>query len=216
MSNIRELAEKAAGGDGKAFDELYEMTKNGVWFTCKKLLKNEENAKDVMQDTYLAAFENFGSLTDFGGIQSWLNKIAANKCKNYIKSKTNIALAENSEELLENIPDDRLLPEEYVTDMAKRRIIMDIIERSLSEDQYRTIILYYLDEMTAAEIAELMDCHEKTVLYRLKVARLKIKEEVMRYEEENKDKLHGIVFVPTLTRLFRIEAENISVPNVPI
>lgn len=216
MSNISELARMAANGDRAAFDSLYEQTKSGVWFTCISLLKNEENAKDVMQETYIAAFEKLGSLADYGGVQSWLNKIAANKCKNYIRTIVNSALAENGEELIENIPDEKLIPEEYVTDMSKRKIIMDIIERSLSEEQYRTIILYYFDEMTAVEIAELMDCHEKTVLYRLKVARSKIKEEVMRYEEENKDKLHAVVFVPILTRLFRIEAENTSVPNVPI
>ncbi len=216
MSNISEFAKLAAKGDRAAFDSLYEQTKSGVWFTCINLLKNEENAKDIMQDTYLAAFENLSSLTDFSGVQSWLNRIAANKCKNYIKSKSNSALVEDSEEILENIPDDKLIPEEYVTDMAKRKIIMDIIEKSLSEEQYRTIILYYFDEMTAAEIAELMDCHRKTVLYRLKTARLKIKEEVMRYEEKNKDRLHAVVFVPLLTQLLRLEAENTSVPNVPI
>lgn len=214
MSDISKLAETAAKGDKSAFDSLYERTRKGVWFTCISLLRNEENAKDIMQETYITAFEKLPLLTDFGGIQSWLNKIAANKCKNYIRAKG--APIENSEELLENIPDDNLIPEEYVTDMEKRRIIADIIERSLSEAQYRTVILYYFDEMTAAEIAELMGCHEKTVLYRLKTARLKIKEEVMRYEKENNDKLHAVVPVPILTRLFRLEAENISVPNVPV
>lgn len=216
MGNISELAKMAANGDNAAFEELYEQTKGGVWFTCINLLKNEENAKDVMQETYITAFEKLGSLADLGGIQSWLNRIAANKCKNYIRTITNSHLAENGEELLENIPDDKLIPEEYVTDMAKRKIIMDIIERSLSEEQYRTIILYYFNEMTAAEIAELMGVHEKTVLYRLKVARAKIKEEVMRYEEENKDKLYAVIFVPTLTQLLRLEAENTPVPNIPI
>ena len=132
MSEIKELAEKAANGDRKAFDRLYEQTRSGVWFTCISLLKNEENAKDVMQETYITAFEKLGTLEDLGGIQSWLNKIAANKCKNYIRTISNSHLAENGEELLENIPDDKLIPEEYVTDMAKRKIIMDIIERSLS------------------------------------------------------------------------------------
>ena len=216
MSNIQELSKMAANGDREAFDKLYEESKSGVWFTCISLLKNEENAKDVMQETYITAFEKLGSLEDFGGIQSWLNKIAANKCKNHIRTVANSYLAENGEEQLQNIPDDKLIPEEYVMDMAKRKIIMEIIERSLSEEQYRTIILYYFDELTAAEIAELMDCHEKTVLYRLKTARAKIKEEVIRYEEENKDKLHGIVFIPTLTRLFRLEAENTPVPNIPL
>lgn len=215
MEDITELVKMAANGDRAAFDSLYERTKKGVWFTCISLLKNEENAKDIMQDTYLAAFEKLGTLENPAAVQTWLNKIAANKCKNFISAKSNSTLANNIEEVLENVPDDKFLPEDYVMDAEKRRIIMDIIEDALSANQYTTIILYYFDEMTVAEIAELMNCHEKTVQYRLKTARLKIKEEVERYEEENRDKLHAVVPFVLLARLFRAQAESASVPSIP-
>ena len=213
MSDIKELARQAAAGDKKAFDSLYEQTKNGVWFTCISLLKNEENAKDVMQETYLTAFEKLPALSNFDRIQGWLNKVAANKCRDYLRSSCNEHRAEESKETIEDIPDDALLPEEYVMDKAKRAIIMDIIENKLSEAQSRTIILYYFDELTAAEISELMDCHEKTVLYRLKTARAKIKEEVIKYEDKNKDKLHAVVPIPLLTLLLRAVAVDTAVPQ---
>lgn len=216
MSDLTEIVKRAASGDRASFDSLYEKTKKGVWFTCISLLKNEENAKDIMQDTYLAAFEKLNTLEDYSAVQSWLNRIAANKCKNHISAKANSTLEENGEEILENIPDDRFLPEEYVTEKAKRELIMNIIENALSEEQYRTIILYYFDELTAAEIAELMNCHEKTVLYRLKTARSKIKDEITRYEKENHDKLYAVLPVPILTRLFRVQAENVSVPHITV
>lgn len=213
MSDIKELARQAAAGDRKAFDGLYEQTKKGVWFTCVSLLKNEENAKDVMQETYLTAFEKLPALPNFDNIQGWLNKVAANKCKDRLRSSAG-EQREESGEALEDIPDDALFPEEYVMDKAKRAIITDIIENRLSEAQSRTIILYYFDEMTAAEIAELMGCHEKTVLYRLKTARLKIKQEVLRYEEENGDRLHVILPIPILTLLLRAAAEDTAVPSL--
>lgn len=208
MNNIEELAAKAAKGDRAAFDELYTLTARGVWYTCISLLKNEENAKDIMQDTYLTAYEKLRELKNPASVQSWLNRIAANKCKNCLTAGVNRMAEEDGEEILENIPDGFLLPDEYVTDKAKRRIIMDIIEKSLSEEQYRTVILYYFNEMTAAEIAELMNCHEKTVLYRLKTVRKKIKEEILRYEEENKDKLHGVIPVAFLSRLLTAATAN--------
>ncbi|MDE6728122.1 MAG: sigma-70 family RNA polymerase sigma factor [Oscillospiraceae bacterium] len=213
MSDITELVKKAASGDRAAFDSLYEQTKNGVWFTCISILNNEENAKDIMQDTYLTAFERLGTLSDPAAVQSWLNKIAANKCKNYITAKSNSAV-ESGEDVLDNIPDEGLIPEEYVEDKAKRELIMKLIRNALSEDQYRTITLYYFDEMTAAEIAALMDCHEKTVLYRLKTARVKIKQEIERYEEENREKLHAFVPMLPLSRLLWAESENTSAPNI--
>ena len=213
MSDVKELARRAASGDQKAFEGLYEQTKSGVWFTCMGLLRNEENAKDIMQETYITALEKLSSLPNFDGIQNWLNRVAANKCRDYLRASSLRQPAEESEETIEDIPDDALLPEEYVMDKAKRAIIMDIIENKLSEAQSRTIILYYFDELTAAEIAELMGCHEKTVLYRLKTARLKIKQEVLRYEEENSDRLHAIVPIPILTLLLRAAAENTAVPQ---
>lgn len=216
MNDITELVKSAANGDKTAFDSLYRLTRNGVWYTCISLLKNKENAMDVMQDTYLTALEKLNTLENPASVQSWLNKIAANKCRNSLNSASNKTAAENGGEILENIPDESLLPEEYVDDEAKRRIIMDIIERALSDEQYKTVILYYFDEMTAAEIAALMGCHEKTVLYRLKTARLKIKEELLRYEKENRDKLHSVVPIAFLTRLLRAEAENTVVPQMSV
>lgn len=211
MDCMEELAVKAAKGDREAFDRLYTLTRSGVWYTCISLLKNEENAKDIMQDTYLTAYEKLAELRNPASVQSWLNRIAANKCRNYLTAWENKVATEDSEEILENIPDDLLLPDEYVTDKAKRKIIMDIIRDVLSEEQYKTVVLYYFDEMNAAEIAQLMGCHEKTVLYRLKTARTKIKEGVMRYEEENKDRLCGVIPVAFLARLLKAEADNPSV-----
>lgn len=215
MNDITELVKKAANGDRAAFDRLYERTKKGVWFTCISLLKNEENAKDIMQDTYLAAFEKLNTLENQTAVQAWLNRIAANKCKNFLSAVSNSTLTDNVEDdILENIPDDALIPEDHVIDAEKRGIIMNIIENSLSAEQYTTIILYYFDDMTAAEIAELMNCHEKTVQYRLKTARIKIKDAVERYEKENRDTLHAVVPFMLISQLFRAQAESVCVPSV--
>lgn len=215
MNDITELVKKAANGDRAAFDRLYERTKKGVWFTCISLLKNEENAKDIMQDTYLAAFEKLNTLENQTAVQAWLNRIAANKCKNFLSAVSNSTLTDNVEDdILENIPDDALIPEDHVIDAEKRGIIMNIIENSLSAEQYTTIILYYFDDMTAAEIADLMNCHEKTVQYRLKTARIKIKDAVERYEKENRDTLHAIVPFMLISQLFRAQAESVCVPSV--
>ncbi len=214
MSELSELVKQAANGDRAAFDRLYEQTKNGVWFTCIGILNNEENAKDIMQETYLAAFERLSSLEKPESVRSWLNRIAANKCKNHLGAKSNRAV-ENDEEVIENVPDDGLIPEEYVEDKAKRELIMRLIREALSEEQYQTVILYYFDELTAPEIAELMGVHEKTVRYRLKIAREKIKEAVSRYEDENGEKLHAVVPLLPISRLFGKASQNAAPLQIP-
>lgn len=212
MEEIAEIAAKAAQGDNKAFESLYQLTKQGVWFTCISLLKNEENARDAMQNTYLAAFEKLDTLTEPKGVQSWLNKVAANKCRDYMR-KAYVNKEQEDVELVENISDEGLTPEEYVVDRAKRRAIMELVEKALTEEQYQTIILYYFAEMTATEIAGLMGCHEKTVQYRLKTARVRIKEAVLSYEGKNGEKLHGIAPIPLILQLLKAEASDAAVPE---
>ncbi len=216
MDSVKQLAEQAAKGNEKAFGELYELTKSVVWFTCINLLKNETSAKDVMQDTYLTAYSKLSTLNDYGAFQSWVNKIAANKSRDILKSKAVTAVDCVETEELETLEDENFLPDDYVVDREKRRIIMDIVRSCLSDIQYQTVIMYYFDEMTAAEIAVVMDCAESTVLYRLGAARKKIKEGVMQYEEQNDDKLHAIVPIPFLTQLLRAESRSVTVPDVPL
>ncbi len=50
MKTIKELVLSAKNGNKKAFDKLYKLTSNDVWFTCVSLLKDEENAKDIAAD----------------------------------------------------------------------------------------------------------------------------------------------------------------------
>lgn len=56
MKTIKELVSSAKSGNKKSFDKLYELTHNDVWYNCLSLLKDEENAKDIMQETYITAF----------------------------------------------------------------------------------------------------------------------------------------------------------------
>ena len=85
--------------------------------------------------------------------------------------------------------DDSFIPEEYVEDEAKRRIIMDLIQNTLSDVQRQSIIMYYYDEMSLEEISEVMGCPLKTVSSRLVSAREKLREAVLIYEKKNNDNI---------------------------
>ena len=87
MKTIKELVLSAKNGNKKAFDKLYKLTSNNVWFTCVSLLKDEENAKDIMQETYITAFLKLDTLKDEEKFCGWLTAIATNKCKNKLKGK---------------------------------------------------------------------------------------------------------------------------------
>ena len=214
--NISHLVEKIKKGDNKSFEKLYKLTEREVWFTCISFLKNETTAQDIMQETYITAFLKIQSLEKSSQIRSWLNRIAVNKCKNYLKGKGEIQL---DDEIFENqaIVDERMsIPEEYISDKAKREIIISIMQEVLSDVQYQTVIMHYFNEMTVDEIAEVFECSRGTVLSRLNYSRAKMKTAIEDYENKSGDKLHGVVVVPFFTTIFKEEAKSLAVPNITI
>ena len=213
--NISHLVEKIKKGDNKSFEKLYKLTEREVWFTCISFLKNETTAQDIMQETYITAFLKIQSLEKSSQIRSWLNRIAVNKCKNYLKGKGEIQL---DYEIFENqaIVDERIsIPEEYISDKAKREIILSIMQEVLSDVQYQTVIMHYFNEMTVDEIAEVFECSRGTVLSRLNYSRAKMKTAIEDYENKSGDRLHGVV-VPFFTTIFKEEAKSLAVPNITI
>lgn len=213
--NISHLVEKIKKGDNKSFEKLYKLTEREVWFTCISFLKNETTAQDIMQETYITAFLKIQSLEKSSQIRSWLNRIAVNKCKNYLKGKGEIQL---DDEIFENqaIVDERIsIPEEYISDKAKREIILSIMQEVLSDVQYQTVVMHYFNEMTVDEIAEVFECSRGTVLSRLNYSRAKMKTAIEDYENKSGDRLHGVV-VPFFTTIFKEEAKSLAVPNITI
>ncbi|MBQ8317719.1 MAG: sigma-70 family RNA polymerase sigma factor [Lachnospiraceae bacterium] len=211
---IAQLVYNLQCGDQQAFEELYNQTNKMVYFICKNLLNNEEDAKDVMQDVYITAYYKIGQLTELGKFQAWINQIAVNKCKNHLAKNKPVLMApeEFNDTLLEE--NELFLPEEYIIEKEKRKIIMNIMRKSLSDIQYNTVILYYFNGLSVYEIADIMECPPGTVTYRLSVARAKIKEGVLLYENKSEDKLYSVAAIPFLVSLFAAEASGLIVPNV--
>lgn len=212
--DIKKLVLQAAQGNKAAFGALYEETGRTVYFSCLKLLGDPQLAEDITQETYLTALQKLGTLAQPENFPAWVNRIGINLCKMHFRN--NSAPEDNSEEIIEEIPDEGLIPEEYVSNDAKRKIIMDIIDTVLTEEQRQSVILYYFDMLTVPEIAEVMNCTTGTVTSRLSAARKKIKEAVLIYEENNNDRLHAVVPVFILSKLLNKEASNTVLPKLTV
>ena len=214
MNHYEELVKAFLEGDNKAFEAIYMATYKNVYFTCLSFLKNEKDAEDVTQDVYEAVYRNVKTLKNPETLQIWMYKIAVNKCKNVLKKEKAILV---EEETLENIVtenNENFLPEEYITEKSKRKIVMDIMRKKLSDIQYQTVILFYFNELSVEEIADIMECPPGTVKYRLSVSRAKIKEGVLEYEKKSRDKLYSFAPIPFLTALLTMEAEAAEVPDM--
>ena len=215
MKTIKELVLSAKNGNKKAFDKLYKLTSNDVWFTCVSLLKDEENAKDIMQETYITAFLKLDTLKDEEKFCGWITSIAVNKCKNKLKGKVEYQI-DDEVLITEAETDELMLPEEYITKAEKRKVLLQIMEDTLSFNQYQVVLMFYFNELSIAEIAQALEISEGTVKSRLNSSRAKMKTAIEDYENKSGDKLHGVVVVPFFTTIFKEEAKSLAVPNITI
>ena len=197
----------------KELEKIYGEAYRAVYWTSMSLLKNEADAEDIVQDTFVTLIESYDTIRDKTKVIPWLKKAAANKCLNRLTRTKTVAVEDEFFEDVEATPED-FLPDSILESEEARKIIMDIIDRSLSEDIRRTLILFYFDEMSTREIAEALDVPEGTVRRRLNFARNKIKKEVEKYEEEDKTKLF-VMPLPFLSRLFIKESEQVPFKAMP-
>ena len=215
MKTIKELVSSAKSGNKKSFDKLYELTHNDVWYNCLSLLKDEENAKDIMQETYITAFLKLDTLNDEQKFCGWIISIAVNKCKNKLKGKVEYQI-DDEVLITEAETDELMLPEEYINKAEKRKVLLQIIEDTLSFNQYQVVLMFYFNELSIAEIAQALEISEGTVKSRLNSSRAKMKTAIEDYEKKSGDKLHGVVVVPFFTTIFKEEAKSLAVPNITI
>ena len=214
-----ELVAKFKSGDESAYEELYTKTQRMVYSICLGILRNEDDAFDAMQDTYLTVYRKIGSLEDDKTFISWLKRIATTKSLDlYKKRKGDVSYddAVAADESLQLDDDLESLPDAYIMEKTKREALDKIIKDSLTDVQYQTIHMHYYSELPVETIAGLMNCPVGTVKTRLMTSRAKIKEGVKKYEKDNKDAFAGAPAVPFLTRFFNANSDNLKVPNINI
>ncbi len=198
----------------KELEMIYNEAYRAVYWTAMSLLKNEEEAEDIVQDTFVTLIESYDTIKDKSKVVPWLKKIAANKSLNRLTRSKTVAVEDEFFEGVEDVSED-FLPDSLVESAETRKIIMDIIERTLSQEIRTTLILFYFDEMSTREIAQILGVPEGTVRRRLNFARNRIKKEVEKYEKENDTKLFGMAALPFLSKLFMKEAEQVPFKTMP-
>ena len=197
----------------RELEQIYNEAYKAVYWTAMALLKNEADAEDIVQDTFVSLIESYDSIADKTKVVAWLKKNAANKCLNRLTRTKTDNVADEFFETIEAVPED-FLPDSIVESEDTRKIIMNIIDNVLSDDIRRTLVLFYFDEMSTKEISEVLGIPQGTVLWRLNFAKKRIKKEVEKYEEENNTKLYGMA-LPFLSKLFMKEAEQVPFKAMP-
>lgn len=203
---FQELVTRAQQGDRTAWTELFERTQSMVAFTALGITGDQEAAQDLAQETYLTALEKLGTLKDANAFPGWLKMICINRSKNYLTAKRPTLLGHDElDATIGQLPEvqENFLPQAYADRQETCRLVAEIVA-SLPEKQRVTTILYYYDELSVAEIAEMMQVSEGTVKSRLNYARTQIRKQVKDMEKKGV-KLYSVA--PVLVLVLRQAAE---------
>ena len=208
-TEIAQYVVQMQNGDGQAFEKLYHATNQSGYFTALKILKDEDEAQDVLQDSYIAVLEKINDVRDPESFISWFHQIVANRAKKYLLKKKPSLFASNEEEqeCTEFIPDEDEIwqPEQNVDEDDVRRQVMQIVD-GLSDDKRTCVILYYYNEMSVADIAQTVGASENTVKARLFQARKDIRKEVEKLGKKNIS-LRGVAPISLLLWALRMASK---------
>lgn len=212
------LIQKAVNGDQDAIGELYRLTYSNVYHTVKSMILDEDTVLDVVQDTYLKAFDSLDQLDTPEHFKAWIKRIATNKAKDYLKRKRPILFSEMAAEDGTEVEfEDECvghLPEE-VLDRKETIRLMDEILSTLSEDQQLAIGMFYFEQMSITEIAAALGCSENTVKSRLNYGRKKVKVKVEELEKKG-TKLYSLAPLPFFLWLLKSMDAATEVPSAAI
>ncbi len=205
-NKITKLVVAAQKGDSNALNDLFNATYNDIYYFALKTLKNEDLACDITQDAFVAIIANLNKLKEPAAFMGWAKKVTFSKCTRYFDKKKEV-LAEEDEDgnsIFDTVAEDKteFIPDEALDQAEFKKAIHGILA-TLSEEQRSAVIMYYFDEMSVRDIAQVQDVSEGTVKSRLNYARKAIKSGVEDYEKKHNTKLHAIPFFPFFGWLFK-------------
>jgi len=204
-ARLAELARKAAAGSESAFDELYRLTRDRAYFVAFSITKNEDDALDILQDSYLKAWSKLGTLQNHAVFGAWLNQIVGNTAKNYVKKYRpqlfQPAGGDNDPLEWQSEKDSSYVPDAAMDTDETRRLIMKIID-DLPEDQRLCVLMHYYNDLDLHEIAAALELPYETVRSRLRYAKRKISDGVEGLEKKG-TKLYGAAPIPLVVWLLK-------------
>ena len=168
-----ELAQKSAGGDGEAFEQLYRRHFRRVYALCLRMLGDPTQAEDLTQDVFVNLFNKIGSFRGESAFTTWLHRMTVNQVLMFFRK------ASTRSELT---TDEGETPVQIVrgTENPNAMPVVDRIslERAIAQlpPGYRTVfILHDVEGHDHEEIARILEVSQGTSKSQLHKARLKLR-----------------------------------------
>ncbi len=175
----KELIESCVKGDVHAFRELVEMLQMYAYTLAFRILLNEEDAKDAIQESFIKVWKRLGNYNGKYLFTTWMYRIVVNTCIDKLKEvkKRSEVYLETTNEL--NATDDSLANRELTKQIR-------LLSKGLPEKQRIIFVLIDLQGLNLDEASEVLNMPKGQIKSNLYYARKSIREELAKLEEWRK------------------------------
>jgi len=181
-----QLVRKSQQDDERAFGELVSRYESKVYSLALKMVRNPEDAEDVLQDTFLRAYRGIKSFKGNSTFSTWIYRITANSALMRLRKRqlptVSIDDADEREAPI-NIADWAPGPVEQMLNQETQAAMTEAIE-ALPPEFRQVFVLRDIEELSNAEVAEILDLSVAAVKSRLHRARLKVRNRLATYFTE--------------------------------
>ena len=167
---------RAQKGDPAAFEQLVAPYEQTVWRVCWHYTHHTEDAKDCMQEAMLKAWRAIGQYRGDCALESWLYRIAASVCLDFLRRQKRLPVTESADEMTENgmqPADSSPTPDEAALNAESNERLRAALD-SLPGDMRTALILYALQGQPYETIAQITKTSIGTVKSRINRARQKL------------------------------------------
>jgi RNA polymerase sigma-70 factor (ECF subfamily) len=171
------LVTRAKQGDLAAFEALYEIHKMAVYRTALAITGDRQTAEEILQEAFLRVFKHINTAREGVSLSPWLYRIAVNLAYDWVGQRRRRQVT------LDDIIEQLIMPVAAPPDQTvERQELLSLIHEAIDKLEVRqrvTLVLFYLQDFSLAEIAEIMECPVGTVKSRLHYARQNLRRELL-------------------------------------
>ena len=185
-----ELTRRAKAGDLAAFEQLTNRYAQKVYYLAMRMVRHEQDAEDVTQQTFLSALENLDGFRGEASFSTWLLRIASHAALKVIRKRKGLQLlsldeATEPSENYDSIPHPDFIADwrQSPAELAQRNETQRLLDQALNELDPKHRLVFLLRDvqgLTVKETAEALGLSEANTKVRLLRARLQLREELTR------------------------------------
>ena len=171
------LVERTVSGDPVAFGTLVERYKLLAYSTAFTYVQNIDDAQDLAQESFVKAFLSIGSLKNPATFPSWLRRIVANVCKDWLKKRRlpTVDMDKVDVERIRDTGEDEII--ERIRSEKKSKVVARAVD-SLPERYRQVVLLRYFSNLSYEEIGEFLKISKSAVNIRLVRARILLRKKL--------------------------------------